>query len=273
MDDIEQLLDISFSNNNAKSSGIYSARREAATEFFNDILSESVFACSSMEFGLSLSKYTPVWFYFFDIDVWHDTPWDRTPTKALSSEGTHLPLSSLGAFHGSEIPFIWNMFPDSHALPGDIANFNTIFNTFTAPAFCPADSFKRTSANQVGCLWVNLIRCGAPQCDTATCIPDQVWPKYSPQRPNILVFDHLGPTHVSELNRVGGRPFEERFLPSLEQCTSWNQRNIPFTDFRDNRLESVFSRMNTHPEPPSGKSASSTSAMIIIVISVMILIT
>jgi len=259
---------------NHGTAGQESPAREAPVEFFNDILSESVFTCSSMDFGLSLAKQAPVWFYYFDIDVWKGTPWDRTPTKSLSPEGNDLPLSSLGAFHGSEIPFIWNMFPDSHALPGDISNANTIFTTFTAPAFCPEDSFKRKIANQFGCFWTNLIKCNSPQCSGTSCVEDFRWHPYSMEEPNILIFDKDGSIYTRSLSQTGMRPLETSFLPTIEQCASWNQRNITFCDLREHGLDAVYPQMKFAAQTSLGKSArsSSYSAMILIVaVGVMIL--
>ena len=210
--------------------------------FFMDALRDSMFACPSLDFATALAANNGgrVWFYNFALDVWADTPWNSTSVRALVPGGSDMTLSELGAFHSSELPFIWNLFPEKHALPGDVANINTFFTAFTAPQFCPANSFKRTVANQMGCLWANMARCGGPQCG-GTCNTTTTWNKFDAG--SVLSIDNRG-EYVMKTVQQSGRAPVGAFMPSMGQCAKWKNLHIPFHNFAQDSLN------RTSPIPP-----------------------
>ena len=198
----------------------------APLQFYKDSLKDSIFACSSLAFADAIGGKNGgrVWFYHFDLDIWDDTPWNLVTTRSGNPAGNSMTMADLGAFHGSELPFIWNQFPTENVLPSTLGNSATIFTSFTAPQFCPADSFKRTSANQMGCLWSNFAKCGSPQCtsDGDQCGVSSDWGTF----PKLMHIHDKGEFTSTEVpsghERVGA------ILPSNQQCKKWLNRDIPF---------------------------------------------
>jgi hypothetical protein len=188
----------------------------------------SLFACPLLEFAEAISHHNGgrTWVYNFALDVWADTPWNQTPLAAMVPGGSNMTLAELGAFHGAEIPFIWNLFPKRDTIPSDLGNPMTAFNAFIGQNFCPAHSFKRTVANQVGCLWTNVAKCGAPRCTNSDCNIGTEWKTFG-ITPQYLNIHGRGEFHMRTVEHSG----RQTRMPSAQQCRIWNGVRLPFHDF------------------------------------------
>lgn len=207
----------------------------APLNFFKTALKECLFACSSLAFADALRSHgNSVWFYNFALDVWADTPWGKASTNALAAGGTNMTVAELGAFHGSELPFIFNLFPDVDTKPNDLTTPSMLFKGFTGRQFCPANSFKRTVATQMGCLWANMAKCSRPQCESDNCGIDTTWESFVSSK-KVLNIQNRGEFVLKPLPSDSD-PESTEFLPSDRKCEKWNKLQIPFFKFNNKEM-------------------------------------
>jgi hypothetical protein len=162
-----------------------------------------------------------VWVYNFALDVWADTPWIGTRLAGSGAKDAgNMTIDDLGAYHAGELPFIWNSFSEKNLMPTELANPTLISRAYTSNNFCPADSFKRTVADQVGCLWTNMATCGSPEC--RPCGLAQAWDTFKAGP---------GPSHMHIKERgVFEMTSRGNDIPSAQQCAIWKDTRIPFVD-------------------------------------------
>lgn len=209
----------------------------APLNFFKTALKECLFACSSLAFADALRSHgNSVWFYNFALDVWAGTPWGKASTSALAAGGTNMTVAELGAFHGAELPFIFNLFPDVDTKPNDLTNPSMLFKGFTGRQFCPANSFKRTVATQMGCLWANMAKCGRPQCESDDCGVGTTWESFMSSSKQVLNIQNRGEFVLKPLPSDSD-PESTEFLPSDRKCEKWNTLLIPFYKFNNKEVE------------------------------------
>jgi carboxylesterase type B len=214
---------------------------------FTKSLKDSLFTCPTMAFAdaVSVANGGRVYTYNFALDVWADT----TSRGQLIPNGGNLTLGDLGAFHGSEIPFIWNLFSDKDVMPSEtgIANLHAMY---TAKNFCPTHSFKRAVANEIGCLWTNMAKCGAPQCEANDCLIDQVWEPHTS--------DQFLDIHGRGAYRMSSK------TETIGKCPLWNGVRIPFLDFRQPVSEKPVLRMDAKAAAPLALSLTAILCMLFI---------
>ena len=189
-------------------------------DFYVNTIRDSLFACPVMDFAEAVSAANGgrVWVYNFALDIWADTPW--VGARLGSRDAGNMTFDDLGAYHGGELPFIWNSFSEKNLMPSELGNPILMSRAYTSNNFCPADSFKRTVADQVGCLWTNMGICGSPEC--RPCGLAQSWDSFT---------SGSGMTHM----HIKGRGTFEMAnrgsdMPSTEQCAIWKDTRIPFVD-------------------------------------------
>ena len=223
--------------------------------FFTETLRNCMFACPSMDFARAIAQRNGgrVYFYNFDVDVWAETPWSVANTRALVPGGSDMLVSELGAFHSSEIPFVFNMFPTQYAMPNELANPSMLFKAYTAPQFCPADSFKRTVASQLGCLWANMAKCNSPQCESSSCGLPIEWLRYG--EGSVLNIGERGEYEIKNITRTGRAPVRS-FMPSHTQCNEYSRLKIPFFNFAE-------SNGQTSKRPVAASALADNSAGIV----------
>lgn len=221
---------------------------KAPFDFFTTALKDCLFSCSSLAFAEALKSHgNSVWFYNFDLDVWADTPWGLASTSALAPGGTNMTVAELGAFHGAELPFIFNLFPDEETTPNDLTNPSMLFKGFTGKQFCPANSFKRTVANQIGCMWTNMAKCGEPQCES-DCGITTVWESFGTTR-SVLNIQNRG---EYEMKSVG---------PQENTCAKWIDLKIPFYKFSK---DVIISPKEVFSADSNANSANSYSMVVLL---------
>jgi carboxylesterase type B len=191
--------------------------------FYVNTIRDSVFACPVMDFAEAVSAANGgrVWVYNFALDVWADTPWIGTRLAGSGAKDAgNMTIDDLGAYHAGELPFIWNSFSEKNLMPTELANPTLISRAYTSNNFCPADSFKRTVADQVGCLWTNMATCGSPEC--RPCGLAQAWDTFKAGP---------GPSHMHIKERgVFEMTSRGNDIPSAQQCAIWKDTRIPFVD-------------------------------------------
>jgi hypothetical protein len=208
------------------SSVMIAAYDKGPLNFFKTALKECIFSCSSLAFADALQQHgNQVWFYNFALDVWADTPWDKAATSAVASGGSNMTVADLGAYHGAELPFIFNLFPDVSTTPNDFSNPSMLFKGFTGKQFCAQDSFKRRVATEIGCMWASMAKCGAPQCESS-CGLDSTWENFN--RKSVLNIHGRG---LYKMRAIPAEDTGHEFLPSETKCAKWNDLKIPFHKF------------------------------------------
>ena len=227
-------------------------------EFFADALKNSLFACPTMDFAQAMASYNGgrVWLYNFALDVWTDTPWVGTRLVDAGGGSGNLTFDDLGAFHGAEIPFIWNLFPQKPLLPSELGNPLSLFSAYSNNRFCPSDSFKRRVADQVGCLWTNLAKCDHPQCNDRQCeIPVQ-WNTYGKSD------DYLNLHGRGEYSR--GKVVSAS-LPDKDQCAIWKDLRVPAFDFIGDARRAVKPIRSNYYADASSSSHMSASFLLLFI--------
>jgi carboxylesterase type B len=194
--------------------------------FFIKTLKDSLFSCPAIDFAEAISAHNGgrVWMYSFGVDVWADTPWVNARVSDSGTKAGNLTFADIGTFHGAELPFIWNLFPDKNTFPGDLNNPMNLFTGFSGKNFCPRNSFKRLVADQIGCLWTNLAKCGSPQCEDSDCGIDTQWTPVTSEIEHIDIHDRGAFTLKSESHVRSA-------FPSRDQCKAWKDLRIPFLNF------------------------------------------
>ena len=189
--------------------------------FYQNSLRDSIFTCSSLGFAEAVAAHNGnrVWFYNFDVDVYSGTMMHLMETRWGADKGNSITVAEYGAFHGSELPFIWNDFPETFTLPNEMASSMS----FTGAQFCPVDSFKRRAASQIGCIFTSFAKCGAPQCPTHTCEGVAHWDSH----PKVMHIEHKGEFTMKTIPMEGLSPVGS-ILPTKEQCGKWLNRDIAF---------------------------------------------
>ena len=230
--------------------------------FFVKALRDSLFACPSMDFAEALSSHNPgsVFMYNFALDVWADTPWESASlADGGVPSGGNLTFKDLGAFHGAEIPFIFNMFPDKNLVPTDLSNPHNLFAAYTNKNFCPADSFKREVADKMSCLWTNMGKCGQPQCEDNDCAVEQSWEAWKSL------------SHHMDIHSRG--EFTMRFthtsFPSAQECRKWHDRRVPFHNFHQG-LNKTQPLSSMYAEASRGAGTRTLTGLLVIVIAVLL---
>ena len=201
----------------------------APASFFKQTMRNSLFACPLIEFSDAIAKHNGgrVWAYNFALDVWADTPWSEATLNAMGIPG-NTSLAEMGAFHGAELPFIWNLFPKRPVTPNELTNPMTAFNAFIGQNFCPANSFKRSVANQIGCLWTNLAKCGSPHCSASSCNTTTEWAAYGSGQ--YLNIEGRGELRMRSVVPTGREAIDAP-MPSIQQCELWKDVRLPFHNF------------------------------------------
>jgi len=234
--------------------------------FFVKTLRDSIFACPSIDFAQALSQHNPgdVWLYNFGLEVWADTPWTTTRLAdgGISGAG-NLTFADLGAYHGAEIPFIFNLFPNKTVMPADLSNSGNSHMAFTHTNFCPIDSFKRDVADKIGCMWTNMGKCGKPQCENNNCGVAEEWEPWK------QLSHHMD---IHSRGEFTMRLTHEKAFPSPMECRKWHDRRVPFHNFLQQAENKTQPLSSMYAETAKGLRSASLTGILVLLVSVLVAI-
>lgn len=197
--------------------------RRAEFQFLSNFIRDVVFACPAVNLADTLTKAGhKVFVYNFAYDFW---------SQYESRLGTYIGESDRGAFHGSEIDYVFGM------------EFKTL---------SMSKGNSRHVSDFMSCLWANIAHCHSPECKVCKT-GGAGWKQYDPEHPSFLLIDADGKFRIDTIPNTGDMPVRHSFPPK-DTCT-WYMQNIntPFRDLGSSVTEDALVAANASNPPKAGQ--------------------
>jgi carboxylesterase type B len=205
----------------------------APLSFLTSTARDVIFSCPSLEFAAAhRDAGNKVFFYNLAFDVWNGTIfYDVGMSVAGVKDGGDIAIADLGVFHGADIPLVFKLFKSKPTHLND-PNLFALFHFFTGNQVSKPGDAAHQVADQIGCYWANLARCGDVNCQK-TCHGRVLteWPAISNESHKFMNIQPDGEFTVMEHQQSGfagvGAP-----LPSNDQCEAWSKAEFRYLDIR-----------------------------------------
>lgn len=196
-------------------------------QFISNMIRNFMFACPAVSLAeLTTNLGIETYLYDFGLNFWPEETRIFPIGKLIASLG-NMTVDDLGAFHSSDVPFVFRHFFNRNITVNDISA-ETPYAIYMAPAFTKPGDFKHQVSDKMTCLWANTAKCGSPACWSGCQVS---WPAYDTVSKQFLAFGVNGLITVEKVSPVGPHKVGEAF-PSVEKCSWFMQLQAPFRDLR-----------------------------------------
>jgi carboxylesterase type B len=224
--------------------------REAEFAFISHAIRNVMFSCPTSTFAEILSENGfPVYVYNFAFSFW-PAIFSSYPAGGIEPTWGNFTLDKLGAFHSSEVPFLFKQFPETSISVGvlDFANPSAAF--MTPPFSVPGDA-KHAVSDMFSCAWAALAKTGNPN----SCGKFGIWQTFTKSDPQFLLIGSNGTISMESIATEADAPIDIQasFLP-MHRC-NWYMDSVK-TPFHDIRADLD---LPDRPDPKSNNAITTTT--------------
>ncbi len=203
----------------------------APLAFLTSTARDIIFACPALEFAAAhRDAGNKVFFYNLAFDVWKGTIFYTVSMEMAGvKHGKEISIGDLGVYHGADIPLVFKLFKSKPTHLND-PNLFALHHLYTGDQTSKPGDAAHKVADQIGCYWANLAKCGDVNCNRdchGTALKE--WPALKQGTHSFMNIEPDGEFVVKEHQQTGVAEVGAN-LPSNDQCDAWDKAAFRYLD-------------------------------------------